>query len=47
MSKRITIMLDEEIDKKLRQRQAKIIRDTAGTCSFSKVLNEILLKGLK
>lgn len=47
MSKRITIMLDDDLDKKLRLKQAKMIQNTNGTYSFSKMLNEVLRKALK
>jgi len=47
MAKRVTIMIDEDLDKKIRLRQAKRIQQEHATCSFSKVLNEILRKSLK
>jgi len=47
MSKRITIMIDEDLDKKLRLRQAKMILQYRSSCSYSKVLNETLRKALK
>jgi len=47
MSKRVTIMIDEDLDKKLRLRQAKIIQQEQASCSYSKVLNESLRKVLK
>lgn len=47
MSKRITIMLDDDLDKKLRMLQAKMIQTTAGSVSFSKVINEELRKCIK
>jgi len=47
MSKRVTIMIDEDLDKKLRLRQAKIIQQEQASCSYSKVLNETLRKVLK
>lgn len=47
MSKRITIMIDEEIDKKLRMIQAKEISKTSSSKSYSGVLNEVLRKQLK
>ena len=40
-------MLDDELDKKLRQGQAKKIQETSSSVSFSDILNEILRKGLK
>ena len=47
MSKRVTIMIDESIDKKLRFRQAKMIHQNQSSYSYSKVLNEVLRKCLK
>ena len=45
--KRVTIMLDAELDKKLRVLQAKKIVQTQGNYSFSKMLNDLVRKGLK
>jgi len=47
MSKRVTIVIDDDIDKKLRSRQAKIIQQKNSSCSFSRVVNETLHKSLK
>ena len=47
MSKRVTIMIDEDLDKKIRLRQAKIIQQENSSHSYSKTLNEILRKSLK
>ena len=47
MSKRITIMIDEYLDKKLRLRQAKMIQQEQASCSYSRVMNEALRKALK
>jgi len=46
MGKRVTIVLEEDMDKKLRKVQASFIREYKDPISFSKVLNEILHKGL-
>ena len=46
MSKRVTIMIDETIDKKLRYKQAKLIEKNEGSVSFSRVLNDTLRKCL-
>jgi len=46
MSKRVTITIDDDIDKKLRQRQAKMIQQKHTSYSFSKTLNELLRKAL-
>lgn len=45
--KRVTIMLDVRIEKKLRTRQSKEIMDIQGSISFSKVVNEDLAKYYK
>lgn len=42
MAKRITIMLDDDMDKKLRMKQADLIRKTQKSISFSKVINDVL-----
>ena len=47
MGKRVTIVLDNELDKKLRLRQAKIIQQERSSCSFSRVVNDALRKVLK
>ena len=47
MNKRITIMIDDDLDKKLRFRQAKIIIETQSSCSYSRALNDALRKVLK
>ena len=47
MSERITIMLNSDIAKKLRILQAKKIKESSSTVSFSGIVNEVLEKGLK
>ena len=47
MAKRITIVLDDDIDKKLRLLQAKAIQSTNSSVSFSKIMNKVLAKGIK
>ena len=47
MSKRVTIMIDNDLDKKLRLCQAKLISQEQASFSYSKVLNDILRKALK
>ena len=47
MSKRVTIMIDDDLDKKLRLRQAKMIQKEQSSYSYSKVINESLRKILK
>lgn len=47
MSKRITIMIEDDVDQKLRLIQSKKIASTNGSYSYSKVINETLQKALK
>lgn len=47
MYKRITIMLEDDIDKKLRAKQAEMIKKSSSSISFSMVINETLRKNLK
>ncbi len=47
MSTRVTIMIDEDLDKKIRMRQAKLIQQEQSSYSYSRVLNETLRKSLK
>ena len=46
-SDRITIMLDSDLNKKIRHLQAKRIIETRSTQSFSKILNQVLRGELK
>ncbi len=46
MKKRITIMIDEDLDKKLRVYQAKTIQKNQSSYSYSQALNEALRKTL-
>jgi len=47
MGKRVTIMIDDDLDTKLRSIQAKSIQSTTSSVSYSKVVNETLRKKLK
>jgi predicted transcriptional regulator len=47
MAKRVTIMLDDDLVKKLYEIQAKQVRQSTKSVSFSSVLNQVLRKGLK
>jgi hypothetical protein len=40
--KRITIMLDDDLDKKIRMIQAKEIQNTTSSVSFSETINKVL-----
>lgn len=45
--KRVTIVIDSEIDKQVRNIQANMIKKSAKSVSFSKVINKLLGKALK
>ena len=47
MSQRITIVLDDDLLKSLRQKQAKLIKESSKSVSFSRVLNASLRISLK
>lgn len=47
MAKRVTIMVDDDLDKKLRLYQAKQISKTNTAVSYSKVINDLLRKEIK
>ncbi len=47
MAKRITIMIDDDLDKKVRLIQAKEITKTSSSVSYSRVINDTLRKQLK
>ena len=44
MSKRVTLLIDDDLYKKLRSKQATEIKKTATTVSFSKIITDILKK---
>ncbi len=47
MGRKITIVLDEELEKKLRLIQSKFVKNSIKSISFSHVLNMVLEEGLK
>jgi len=47
MAKRISVVLDDELVKKLRNIQSKKVRKSKKTVSFSRVINDELRKSLK
>ncbi len=47
MGKRITAVLDDDLVKKLHEIQAKLIRESESSVSFSRVLNEQVRNSLK
>ncbi len=47
MSKRVCLMIDDDVAKKLHHIQANFIKEYHDSISFSNVLNEILCNGLK
>ena len=47
MSKRVTVMFDDEIERKLRVRQAKAMITTNKNYSFSQCVNDVLRAGFR
>ena len=47
MAQRITVVLQDDVIKKLRLKQAKEIQDSSQSISFSHIINEELRKSLK
>ena len=47
MTKRVTIMIDDDNYKKLRGLQAKLLKDTTSSVSFSQVVNDVVTSALK
>jgi hypothetical protein len=47
MGQRITVVLDDDLVKKLREKQAKQIKESVKSVSFSRVLNMTLRKCIK
>ena len=47
MARRITIVLDDNLVKKLREKQSKLIKESTSSVSFSGVVNEYVRQGLK
>ena len=47
MGQRITIVLDDDLVKKLRIKQAKLIKESTKSVSFSRVINQTLRRVIK
>jgi len=47
MSKRVSIMIEDEVDKKIRSIQANEIKNTNSSVSYSSTINKILKTNLK
>jgi hypothetical protein len=46
MSRRVTIMMEDELDKKVRAYQAKKMQKENSTYSYSKAVNDIVRKNI-
>jgi len=46
LKKRITVSLDDELVRKIRKEQARLLKKSAGSVSFSAVLSHYLRNGL-
>jgi len=47
LKKRITITLDEELFRKIRKEQARLVKKSVGRVSFSAVLGQYLMNGFR
>lgn len=47
LSKRVTIMIDDDLDKLLRLEQAKQITKSTTSVSYSRIINQTIRKGVK
>jgi len=46
MSKRVSIVIDDDLDKKIRAHQAKIIKKQNSPHSFSKTVNDLIRQAI-
>ena len=46
MGRRVTIMIEDSLDKKIRQFQAKIMQKENSTYSYSRAVNDLLRKAI-
>ncbi len=46
MPKRTSIFIDDDLDKKIREYQAKIMKKTNSSYSYSKAVNDLVRKAL-
>jgi hypothetical protein len=46
MSRRVTVMIQEDIDKKIRNYQSKMIQKKKSTYSYSRAVNDLLRKAI-
>jgi hypothetical protein len=42
MGRRVTLFLDDDLDKKLRALQAKTIKSTSNAVSYSRIVNKVI-----
>lgn len=47
MARRVTIMIDDDLDKKIRYKQAKLIEKRKESVSFSRVVNDSIRECFK
>ena len=47
MAKRVTVVLDDDLVKRLHEKQAKQIKESVMSVSFSSVINQTLRKHIK
>ena len=47
MAKRVTILIDEELDRRVREYQAKMMLEGNKACSYSAAMNDLLARGVR
>ncbi len=47
MTRKITVVLDDTLVKKLRKKQAELIKESTKSVSFSSVINQTIRKSFK
>jgi len=47
MSKRVTIMISDDLDRKVRDKQAALIKKSSASVSYSSVINQVLANKIR
>lgn len=47
MTRKVTFLMDDSLMKKLRKKQAELIKESSKNVSFSSLINQVLHKNLK
>ena len=46
MARRVTFMIDDDLDRKVREYQTGVMQYSNKACSYSKAINDLLAKGI-